>query len=47
MKMSPGRSGSADAFTWSITARVVNCMTPTKMGSPSSPWAMTSPFSRE
>ena len=27
----------------SITARVVNCMTPTKIGSPSSPCAMTSP----
>ena len=43
----PDTGGSVEPFTWSITARVVNCMTPTKMGSPSSPWAMTSPLSRE
>jgi hypothetical protein len=48
MKMSPGlRLPAPRSFTWSITARVVNCMTPTKMGRPSSPCAITSPLSLE
>ena len=46
MKTSPGSSAIFSRSTRSITACIVNCMVPTKIGRPSSPWAISSPLSR-